>query len=97
MSKPLDKLSKEDVRQQEKIELVKKYIQAKREKLLDISNRNNLVNLRFSLRSNRVIRIIDELPDIICQKLISGTKIKVISLPHPKDELEDEKSDDFYS
>tara|TARA_B110000971_G_C20034300_1_gene513277 strand:- start:136 stop:4524 length:4389 start_codon:yes stop_codon:yes gene_type:complete len=95
MSKPLDKLSKEDVRQQEKIELVKKYIQAKREKLLDISNRNNLVNLRFSLRSNRVIRIIDELPDIICQKLISGTKIKVISLPHPKDELEDEKSDDF--
>jgi len=95
MSKPSEKLSKEDKRQQEKIELVKKYIQSKREKLLDISNRNNLVNLRFSLRSNRVIRIIDELPDVICQKLISGSKIKVIPLPHPQDELEDEKSDDF--
>lgn len=95
MSKSSQTIDKEDKRLQEKLELVKKYIQSKREKLLDISNRNNLINLRFTARSNRVIRIIDELPDVICEKLVSGSKIKVISLPHPKDELEDELTEEF--
>ena len=65
-----------------------------REKLLDLSNRNNLINLSFNPRSNRNIRIIDELPNQIYQKLIDNTELEIISLPAPK-EYEDEQTEEF--
>ena len=95
MSRSSSTLNKEDKVRQENLKLVQDYIQAKREKLLDISNRNNLINLRFTSRSNRILRIIDELPDQIFEKLKSGKTLKIIPLPHPKDELEDEQTDEF--
>ena len=65
-----------------------------REKLLDLSNRNNLINLSFNPRSNRNIRIIDELPNQIYQKLIDNIELEIISLPSPK-EYEDEQTEEF--
>ena len=58
------------------IEITQKAIKKFRENLLDISNRNNLINLNFNSRSNRVLRIIDELPDTIFKKLNSNTHLK---------------------
>ena len=65
-----------------------------REKLLDLSNRNNLINLSFNPRSNRNIRLIDELPNQIYQKLIDNIELEIISLPSPK-EYEDEQTEEF--
>ena len=49
-------------------------IEKYRENLLDISNRNNLINLSFNPRSNKVLRIIDELPNTISKKLFEEEK-----------------------
>ena len=66
------------------LKLTQQAIQAYREKLLDISNRNNLINLNFNPRSNRVLRIIDELPEAIFKKLSENDKLTLISLPASK-------------
>lgn len=43
-----------------------------RRRLLDISNTNNLINFRHTDRSRRQIRIIDEVPDFLFGRLVSG-------------------------
>lgn len=68
-----------------------------REKLLDLTNRNNFINLSLQPRSNRNIRLIDELPDRIYQQLESGDKFELIPLPLPTDEPEEEQTEIFLS
>ena len=68
-----------------------------REKLLDLSNRNNLLNLSFNARSNRNIRIIDELPNNVFNQLHNNEEFELIPLPDPKNEYEDELTEDFLS
>jgi len=80
---------------EEFIEIAKKAIALLRDKLLDLSNRNNLINLSFNPRSNRIIRIIDELPNQIYQQLLDGNQFEIISLPPPPDEYEDEKTEEY--
>ena len=46
------------------VELTQKAIKKFREKLLDISNRNNLINLNFNPRLIS-LRIIDEIPNSV--------------------------------
>ncbi len=77
------------------IEITQKAIAKYRENLLDISNRNNLINLSFNPRSNKILRIIDELPNSILRKLSDEKKLKLISLPAPQREPKDEKSELF--
>ena len=81
--------------QRENLEIVQKNIKEYRKKLLDISNRNNLVSFNFRPRSNRQIRIIDEILETIFDKIKEGKKLIFKSLPPEKDELEDENSDAF--
>ena len=50
------------------LEISQKAIKKFRDKLLDLSNRNNLINLNFNPRSNKIIRIIDEMPDEVFKK-----------------------------
>lgn len=76
------------------LEITQKAIKKYRESLLDISNRNNLINLNFNPRSNKVLRIIDELPDVTFQKLNNKIKLKLVSLPSSND-LKDEKTSEF--
>lgn len=85
-------MSKEKINEFTKItqEAIAKF----REKLLDLSNRNNLINLSFNPRSNRNIRLIDELPNQIYQKVIDNIELEIISLPSPK-EYEDEQTEEF--
>lgn len=66
-----------------------------RSRLLDLSNANRLLNYRFSARSRRQVRLVDELPDQILAKLQEGRRLVFKSLPEPGDEPADEKSDVF--
>jgi superfamily I DNA and/or RNA helicase len=77
------------------IELTQKAIKKYRENLLDISNRNNLINLNFNPRSNKILRIIDEIPNSVFQKLNSNKKLKLIPLPPSSDNPKDENTAEF--
>jgi Protein of unknown function (DUF4011) len=66
-----------------------------RMRLLDLSNSNRLLNYRFSSRSRRQVRLVDELLDQIFAKLQEGKRLVFKSLPEPGDEPPDEKSDVF--
>ena len=79
------------------LKIVQKAIEKYRENLLDISNRNNLINLNFNPRSNKVIRIIDESPNNIYQKLTdeADKRLQLIPLPPSEKEPKDEKTEIF--
>src|SRR2546423_5307826 len=75
--------------------VTKKSIEELRKRLLDLSNRNRLLNFKFSDRSRTHVRVIDELPDVLYGKLIDGKRLTFAALPEPRDEPQDEKSDAF--
>ena len=77
------------------LELTQKAIKKFRENLLDISNRNNLINLNFNPRSNKVLRIIDEIPNSVFLKLANNSKLKLIPLPPSSDSPKDENTPEF--
>ena len=77
------------------IDLTQKAIKKYRDNLLDISNRNNLININFNPRFNKTLRIIDEIPDLIFQKLEKNTKLQLISLPPSSDNPKDEDTPEF--
>ena len=66
-----------------------------RKQLLDLSNRNRLLSFKHSERARTHIRIIDELPDILFQRLKDGKRLRFKSLPEPETEAKDEQSDEF--
>jgi very-short-patch-repair endonuclease len=65
-------------------EFVKKTIQQFREKLLDLSSRNPLVNFRHSERSRSHIRIVDEIPETLFQRLSASRQMSFGPLPYPE-------------
>ena len=77
------------------LDLVKKQIETLRQKLLDLTNRNSLLNFKHSPRSRNHIRLIDELPDILFERLQTGRPFFFKSLPEPEDEPRDEKTEKF--
>lgn len=64
-------------------------IEKLRSKLLDMTRRNPLISTKFSDRSTSVIRIIDQVPELLFNSL-SLQKMRIVSLPDlssdPKDE-----------
>jgi hypothetical protein len=64
-------------------------------RLLDLSNASRLLNYKFSNRSRRQVRLIDQLPNELIDKLKEGKRLVFKSLPEPGDEPEDERSDAF--
>lgn len=75
------------------------YVQEKiselRMRLLDLTNRNALLNFRHSERALTHVRIIDELPDFLFGSLVDGDRLTFKSLPEPDDEPYDERTDEF--
>ena len=63
-----------------------------RKRLLDFSRRNPLVNIHFK---TNVIRVVDELPDIIRHNLSSSSQMRLVPLPALEEELPDEQTDSF--
>ncbi len=66
-----------------------------RMRLLDLTNRNALLNFRHSEKALTHIRIIDELPDFLFGLLLDGQKLTFLPLPEPDDEPHDEKAEEF--
>ena len=73
------------------IKIIKDRIETLRPKLLDLTRRNPLLSAKFSDRSNTVIRVVDELPQQLFERLGEESKsMRIVPLPpleeHPKDE-----------
>ena len=66
-----------------------------RMKLLDLTNRNSLLNFRHRVNALTHIRIIDELPDNLFGALLNGERLTFKSLPELDDEPHDEKNEKF--
>ncbi|MDB4136698.1 DUF4011 domain-containing protein [Gammaproteobacteria bacterium] len=66
-----------------------------RKKLLDTSRRSNLIKFNHSPRSTTHIRIVDEIPENLWEKLESGSTLTFKALPELHEEPPDEKTDDF--
>lgn len=77
------------------VELVAERLQELRKRLLDSSRRNPLVNIPFRANSTSVLRVVDELPDILRFNLTSGTDMRLVALPAIDKELPDEQTDEF--
>lgn len=71
-------------------DLIRTRIENLRPKLLDLSRRNPLISTRLSSRSNSLVRVVDELPDVLAFHLCNQQKMQFLPLPlldeDPKDE-----------
>ncbi len=52
-----------------------------RYRLLDLSRRNPLLSTRFSANSASILRVVDELPEVLARKLCEGNKLTFVPLP----------------
>lgn len=77
------------------MENISKYLSKCKDKLLDLSGRNRLINSQFSTRSLERFRIIDEVPDQLYQNLINGKTMKFVSLPPKPKNPRDEETNEF--
>ena len=59
-------------------ELIDQRIEALRPKLLDLTKRNPLLSTRFSDRSNTIVRVVDEVPSFLFNKMCTGEKMKIV-------------------
>jgi len=65
-----------------------------REKLLDLSRRNPLINFKHSKSGTRYIRVVDEVPEFLLKRFYEGS-MEFTPLPDIEAEPSDEKSDHF--
>jgi very-short-patch-repair endonuclease len=59
-------------------------IQQYRQKLLDLSSRNPLISFRHSERSRSHIRIVDEIPELLFNRLSNSRQVTFVPLPYPE-------------
>jgi uncharacterized protein DUF4011/AAA domain-containing protein len=67
-----------------------------RMRLLDLTNSNRLLNYKFSDRSRRQVRLVDELPDELIGRLADGKRLVFRPLPELGDEPQDEREEDTF-
>ena len=66
-----------------------------RPKILDTTLRNSLLNTQFREKTHSHIRVVDELPAVLHDKLSSGVRMLLDPLPALEEEPKDEQTDDF--
>jgi hypothetical protein len=76
-------------------EMVRQGIQKAREKLIDLSLRNGMLNYRHSESSSRHVRVVHELPSTVVDCLASEKSIDLIPLPPVETIPRDEDTDAF--
>jgi superfamily I DNA and/or RNA helicase len=76
--------------------LINQKIDNLRKKLLDFTRRNPLLSTKFSDRSNSIIRIVDEVPELLLKQINQNT-MRIAPLPPLEDEPKDEKTQDFHN
>ncbi len=79
----------------EVIELVRDKLEELRKRLLDSTRRNPLININFRPNSAAVMRVVDELPDVLRHNLTSGTAMRLVPLPPSKKNLPMSKAANF--
>ena len=67
-----------------------------RKQLLRMTLRNNLLNCPHGPGVAAQVRIVDELPDAVFQRLEVGNAYTFLPLPEPRDAPDDEDSDEFH-
>ncbi|MDR0621399.1 MAG: DUF4011 domain-containing protein [Deltaproteobacteria bacterium] len=77
-------------------QLIRSKLATLRKKVIDLSNRNPLVNVSLSPRSGAIVRVVDELPEVLAYKLRQRQAMTFKALP-PIDENNptDEKTAKF--
>jgi len=70
-------------------------LQSLRTKLLDLTLRNRLINFRHGSGAGKLLRVIDELPDVLAAKLEAGDALILEGIPESKGRkgADDEKLD----
>ncbi len=69
-----------------------------REKLLDLTKRNRMLNYSLNARSKRHLQFFDEVPEEIYRLLATeGAQFETLPLPEPEDIPKDEKTEEFLS
>jgi very-short-patch-repair endonuclease len=76
---------------------VRDVVQKYRTKLLDLTSRNPLISFRHSERSRSHIRVIDEIPEKLFNKLVAGKELFFEPLPDPELTPRDEDTPMFMS
>ena len=70
-------------------------IEAFQAQLLGLTLRNPLLSCPHEERGGAQLRVIDELPDQVFERLVNGDTFRVSPLPRPRDEPDDEDDDEF--
>lgn len=76
-------------------DLIRSRIENLRPKLLDLSRRNPLISIRLSPRSNSLVRVVDELPDVLAFHLGNQQRMRFVPLPPLDEDPKDEHSREF--
>jgi len=76
-------------------DLIRSRIENLRPKLLDLTRRNPLISTRLSPRSNSLVRVVDELPDVIASYLAGEQRMRLVPLPPLENDPRDEQSRAF--
>lgn len=76
-------------------EIVRSRIQHLRARLLDSSRRNPLIQVPFRQNSSSLIRFVDELPDVLAERLHNQRPMRLVALPPIDEPLPDEQTDEF--
>ena len=66
-----------------------------RTRLLDLTNRNPLLNYRHSDRARAQVRAVDASPNFVYSRLSEGKELSFCALEEPPGELGDEQTDEF--
>ena len=77
------------------MELIYERLAKFRERLLNLTTRNRLLNSNFQARTINMFRVIDELPDALYQALVAGKKMYFSPLPPLEEDPRDEKTKSF--
>ena len=78
----------------ELVRLINARIEKLRPKLLDLTRKNPLLSTKFSDRSHSHIRVVDELPQVLFEKMTSGS-MQFVPLPPLGEDPIDEKTVEF--
>lgn len=79
-------------------EYAKKELRVLRQKLLDLTRRNKLLNFRHRKAAKNQLRIVDEVLEFSFDRLASGKDFQIAPLPDPDDDIldpDDEKTPEF--
>jgi hypothetical protein len=75
--------------------MVRSGIAKAREKLIDLTLRNGMLNYRHSETSNRHVRIVNVQPELVVDYLVSGAAVDILPLPPVETVPQDEDTEAF--